>query len=135
MGLISDFVDAINEHREAYFKLSEYLCIDESIIKWYGAGGNWIEHGLPDYVAIDRKPENGCEIQNLCWAKSGIMLKLQIVKGNTEICNESSQLGHGTKVLQSLIRPWASQVDSFVEIRIIQVLRPLKQCIVWACST
>jgi hypothetical protein len=32
--------------------------------------------GLPTYVAMERKPENGCEIQNCYDGKSGIMLQL-----------------------------------------------------------
>ena len=36
--------------------------------------------GLPMYVAMDRKPEHGCEIQNCCDAMSGIMLRLKLVK-------------------------------------------------------
>ena len=31
------------------------------------------------YVAIDIKPENGCEIQNAVDGKSGIMLRLRLV--------------------------------------------------------
>jgi hypothetical protein len=31
--------------------------------QWYGKGGDWINTGLPHYIAIKRKPENGCEIQ------------------------------------------------------------------------
>ena len=37
--------------------------------------------GLPMYVAIlDRKPEDGLEIQNAACAHSGIMYQLKIVK-------------------------------------------------------
>ena len=32
------------------------------------------------YVAIDRKPESECEIQNSACGRSGIMMRLQIVK-------------------------------------------------------
>ena len=49
--------------------------------RWYGQGGHWINHGLPQYVAIDRKPENGCEIQNAACGRSGVMLRLKLVKG------------------------------------------------------
>ena len=34
------------------------LCVDESMSRWYGQGGNQINHWLPMYVVIDRKPEN-----------------------------------------------------------------------------
>jgi hypothetical protein len=36
--------------------------------------------GLPMYVAIDCKPEDGLKIQDSCCAKSGILLQLKLVK-------------------------------------------------------
>jgi hypothetical protein len=39
------------------------------------ARGSWINHGLPMCVAIDWKPENGCEIQNAPCGCSGVMLQ------------------------------------------------------------
>jgi hypothetical protein len=32
------------------------------------------------YVAMERKPEDGMEIQNVCCAHSGIMFQLKLVK-------------------------------------------------------
>ena len=78
--LVSDFVKNINEHRKKYFKPSGCMCVDESISRWYGLGGHWINMGLPMYVAFDRKPEDGCEIQNVCCGKCGIMMQLRLVK-------------------------------------------------------
>ncbi|KAI2512652.1 Transposase IS4 [Fragilaria crotonensis] len=79
--LVDDFVKNFNEHRANYFNPSEMICVDESMSRWYGQGGHWINHGLPQYVAIDRKPENGCEIQNAACGMSGVMLRLKLVKG------------------------------------------------------
>jgi len=79
-----DFVKRFNDHRAAYMHPGEVICVDESISRWYGLGGSWINLGLPMYVAIDRKPENGCEIQNSCCAKSNIMLQMKLVTTNTE---------------------------------------------------
>ena len=31
------------------------------------------------YIAIDRKPENGCEIQDACCGKSQVMISIKIV--------------------------------------------------------
>jgi len=62
--LVQDFIDRINEHRVSYFHPSDIICVDESISRWHGLGGSWINKGLPMYVAIDRKPEDGCEIQD-----------------------------------------------------------------------
>ncbi len=60
----NDFVKSINVHRETLFNPRELICVEESISRWYRLGGHLIDAGLPHYVAIDRKPENGCEIQN-----------------------------------------------------------------------
>jgi hypothetical protein len=81
--------------------------------RWYGQGGHWINHGLPQYVAIDRKPENGCEIQNAACGRSGVMLRLKLVKGidlvdeddNDDAPTDSSLL-HGTNVLKHVVSPW-----------------------------
>jgi hypothetical protein len=76
--LVDDFFEAINSHRAANYTPSELIC-DESISRWYGQGGSWIEHGLPHYVAIDRKPEYRCEVQNAACRRSGVMIQLQLV--------------------------------------------------------
>ena len=78
--LVQDFVDNFNEHRETFYFASWLICADESISRWYGLGGNWINMGLPHHVAMDRKPEHGCEIQNSCDGISGIMMRLKLVK-------------------------------------------------------
>ena len=84
--LVSDFVDRYNRHRARFFNPSSKICVDESISRWYGLGGHWINIGLPMYVAMDRKPEDGCEIQNACCGKSGIMMQLWLVKTAAAAC-------------------------------------------------
>jgi hypothetical protein len=61
--LIDDLVRRFNEHRLQTFSPSDIVCVYESMSKGYGAGGHWINEGLLMYIAIDRKPENSCEIQ------------------------------------------------------------------------
>jgi len=78
--LVDDFVNNINEHRKCFFSNSYRICVDESIFRWYGLGGSWINTGLPMYVAIQRKPEDGCEVQNAACGLCGIMMQLRIVK-------------------------------------------------------
>ena len=62
------------------------------------------------YKAIDRKPENGCEIQNSACSESGLMLRLLLVKSeeysdlHTQDNNEC--LKHGTAILKYLVLPW-----------------------------
>ena len=111
--LVDDFVQAFNDHREYTFVPSDYICADESISRWYGQGGHWINMGLPMYIAIDRKPENGCEIQNSACGRSGVMLRLILVKSADE--RESEHLNtsedgllHGTQVLKTLVAPWTN---------------------------
>ena len=72
--LIDDFVTNFNDHRKNFFNPSKLICVDENMSRWYGHGGHWINHGLPQYIAIDRMPENGCEIQNAACGVSGVML-------------------------------------------------------------
>ena len=78
--LVQDFVDNINGHRATMFLPGWLICVDESISRWYGLGGHWINMGLPMYLSIDRKPEHGLEIQNACCSHSGIMYQLKLVK-------------------------------------------------------
>jgi hypothetical protein len=117
--LVDDFVKAINKEREDLFYPSGFICVDESISCWDGIGGEWINDGLPTYVAIDRKPENGCEIQNACDGQSGIMMRLKIVKSAAAeaaaqpfLPNED--LNHGTHVLAYLVMPWACTAQTVV---------------------
>ena len=80
--------------------------------RWYGQGGHWINLGLPQYVAIDRKPENGCKIQNSACGQSGVMLRLKLVKGvdlagdNDDDAPNEDGLLHGTKALKDVVSPW-----------------------------
>lgn len=75
--------------------------------RWYGLGGDWINTGLPHYVAIERKPENGCEIQDMCCGKSGIMMGLRVVK--QEELEGKSTFNHGLKVMLKLLQGWNSR--------------------------
>ena len=59
--------------------------------------------GLPMYVSIIRNPENGVEIQNAEYGRSGIMMRLGIVnnaKNESEKEENEDNLPHGTKVLK-----------------------------------
>ena len=110
-SLVNDFVTAINQHLAAHVTPADTLCVHESISKWYGQGGDWISLGMPMYVAIEPKPENGCEIQNVACGRSGIMLRLKIVTTAVDqaanLSDSERGLLHGTAVLQRLVAPWA----------------------------
>ena len=107
-SLVDDFVVAINQHREMFVRPSDLICVDESMSRWYGLGGDWIDVGLPTYRAIDRKPENGCEIKTSACGRSGIMLRLEIVKspGDDAQRDEESGFSYGTAVTLRLVDPW-----------------------------
>ena len=61
-------------------------------------------------MALDRKPENGLEIQNIACGRLRIMLGLKLVKSAVETARISSQsheaLDHRTKILVDLCTPW-----------------------------
>ena len=42
-----------------------HLKADETVVQWYGKGGAFVDAGLPMYLALECKPDNGGEIQNL----------------------------------------------------------------------
>ena len=111
--LIKDFVRNFNSHRADNFVPSDLICVNESMSKWYGQGGNWINHGLPQYVAIDRNPVDGCEIQNIACARSQVMLQLKLVKAaeeddshTKEVEVNGKKLNYGTLVVKELLKPW-----------------------------
>jgi hypothetical protein len=43
------------------------------VIRWYGIRGTFVDAGLPMYLALECKPNNGVKIQNLANVASGIM--------------------------------------------------------------
>jgi len=82
--LINDFVANINKYRQRTFVPGGHLEADETVVRWYGKGGAFVDAGLPMYLALERKPGNGGEIQNLADFAAGIMLHLKVVKSANE---------------------------------------------------
>jgi hypothetical protein len=78
--LVDGFVNRFNQFRVSNYIPSDRICVDESISRWYGQGGSWINRGLPEYIAIDRKPESGCEIQNAADGRPRIRTIMMIRK-------------------------------------------------------
>jgi hypothetical protein len=105
--MVTGFVDAINAHRKDRFHPSDLICLDESISRWYGLGGSWIDVGLPHYIAIDLKPEYGCKIQNSACGRSGVLLRLKLVVSTEDEPARDPDVLHGMCVLSSLVSPWA----------------------------
>ena len=107
--LVDDHIQNFNNHRAKIYYPSQVICVDESISRWYGIGGYWINAGLPQYIAIDRKPEDGCEIQNAADGVTGIMMRLKLVKTSgeeAECVEHDGNLNHGTNVLLELTEAW-----------------------------
>ena len=74
--LVDDNIANFNKN----YHPSDSIVVDESISRWYGIRGHWINSGLPQYISTDRNPENGCEIQNAADGVSSIMIQLKFVK-------------------------------------------------------
>ena len=109
--LIDRFSKEINGYQASHLSPYDLICVDNSMSRWYGQGGHWINHVLPMYVSIDRKPENGCEIQNACCGRSSVMMRIKLEKNAEEelthtIPDAETVLLHGTRVLLYLIAPW-----------------------------
>ena len=78
--LVNDHINKFNNHRLARFCPSERLGTDERFSIWFGLVGDWVNLGLPHYMHMDCKPEDGCEIQDACCERSMVMMKLKLVK-------------------------------------------------------
>ena len=125
---------------ECKFFPSDEICVDESMSQWYGQGRHWINHGLPMYVAINRKPENGCEIQNAACGHSGVMIQLKVVKTaeeeNASAVTDDDGNNHGTNVLKFLVEPWVRTdhcvcADSyFTSVNAVTVMRTMGLCFI-----
>ncbi len=107
-SLVDYFVTAINRHCSMYVNPTELICVDGSMPRWYGLCGEWIDVGLPNYRAFDRKPESGYEIKTSAFGRSEIMLKMQIVKGyeSEEKRDKNEFLTHTSSITRQLVEPW-----------------------------
>ena len=108
--LIDNMVELFNQYREESFLPSEWICVDESISRWYGIGGGWISIGITMYISIDSKPENGCKIQSSACGKSGVILCLLIVKSTEDsdlhTLENDEGIAHETSIFKYICLPW-----------------------------
>ena len=79
--LVDNHVANLNKNWEKHY---EVICVDKSVSWWYRIGGHWINASLLHYISINRKPEDGCEIQNAADGKYGIMMRLRLVNISME---------------------------------------------------
>ena len=121
--LVDDHVSKFNANHACNYHPSDSIRVDESMSRWYGIGGHWINASYTQYISIDIKPENGCEIQNAADGFSGIMMQLNLVKNSSEKAphypEEYDGLFHSTKVMLKLLWTWVNKqwrvvsVDSY----------------------
>lgn len=132
--LVDDFVEAFNSHRSVFFIPGDSLCVDESFSRWYGKGGSWINIGLPLFIVMDRKPDDGCELWSCCCGTTGVMLQLMVVKSeedrHSELLSEK-KYNHGTTILSSLTSSWTGSkrlvvADSYFSS--VEAATLLKEC-------
>ena len=62
--LVDDFLKNFNYHRAEMFIHGDCIHADNSVSRWYIIVGEWVNIGLLMYAAIERKADNGCEIQD-----------------------------------------------------------------------
>ena len=81
--------------------------------KLNGLGGGWINCGLPTFISMERKPKNVCEIQNVCCARSRIMIQIKLVGHDTadesdglRLEDDNAAVPHSVNVIKTLIVPW-----------------------------
>ena len=110
--LIEDFVSSINDHKAKRVYPGSVICVDESIIRWYGIGGEYLKEGMPYYTAIHTKPDFGLEIQTSACGTSGLLLQMKLVKskGETKKRNYVNKVppdeNARTTAVRELTRPW-----------------------------
>jgi Transposase IS4 len=61
--LVSDFVESVNSHRAAYFSPFYLVCDDESMSRWYGQGGHWIEMDYRNTSPLIASPRTGARFR------------------------------------------------------------------------
>lgn len=110
-GEIDPLVEAFNSNMER-FAPSSMLCVDESVVRWYGAGGDGHTVGVPHYVAMDRKVDAGVEVNVVADGTTNIVLRLEMEKseGERDVGEEVRDLSAGAQLTLRLTKPyWGSQ--------------------------
>ena len=107
--LVYDHVSNFNKKCARNYHPSYSICVDASMSIWYGIGGHCFKSSFPQYIEIDRNPENGCEIHNAADGVSGIMMQLKLAKNSSEedlhYPEEHDGLLYGTNGMLNLLQP------------------------------
>lgn len=80
---VRSFCKAFNDHRCNVVHPGTYLCVDESMVQWYGKEAKYHHLGLPHKTKIPRKPmSQGAEIKIIADAMSGVIVGIELVGGS-----------------------------------------------------
>ena len=86
---------------------------------------------LPVYIAIDRKPEDGCEIQNACCGKSSTMMQLKLVwtsAGENAVAQQHQQ--QQQKIVAIMLQCCTLSWFGHKQVkRLLQIRNP--ECLLW----
>ena len=110
--LVDDFIAAINDWKARKFYPGSIICVDESIIRWYRIGGDYLPIGLPHFVVIHTKPDKGVEVQTSACSKCGVLCQLRLMKSTLEMRKINfarhvpSDENVGTTAVKQLTAPW-----------------------------
>ena len=111
--LVDDHAANFNKTRAHNYHPSDSICVDESMYRWYGIRGNWINANLPQYIVIDRNPENDREIPDAADGVSGIIIQLKLVKTSSgedpHYPKEHDVFWQGLKVMLNIFQPWVNK--------------------------
>ena len=132
--LVDDFVKNFNEHRAQIFFHQMRFALTSPCPGGMGKAAIGSTMACQCMLlTIDRKPENGCEIQNTACGRSGVMIQLKVVKTaeeeNASAVTDEDGNNHGTNVLKFLVEPWVRTdrcvcADSyFASINAVTVMR------------
>ncbi len=109
-----------------------HVVVDESFSMWEGKDGRFRVDGLPHVSKIPRKPRGiGIQFKNMADGQTGIMLKLEIVKGKVEDKKKPHYIELGATVstalrlTQELSGSWRVVIgDSwFSSVKLVESLR------------
>ena len=116
--LVDDHIANFNKNRACNYHPSDYIFVDESMSRFYGIGGHWINYALPQYISIYINTGNCYEIHNAVDGVSVIIMWLNLVKTYSEEYlhspEEDDGFLHGTKLMLNILQPWVNKQRRFV---------------------
>ena len=95
-------MEEFNVTRERFLTPGQHVIVDECMSSWAGADADYNSYGMPHKTKIARKPEGvGAELKALAWGSTGILLKLEIMKGKDTNRQKLylAEYGEGTAVV------------------------------------